>query len=182
MYNYYIYAYINNKTGLPYYIGKGSGKRAYTKRGRIVSVPKNKNNIIFMENNLSEIGALALERFYIRWYGRKDIGSGILMNKTDGGDGVSGVKMPDPWNKNLSKEEDERLMQYSKNAKKNMKEGKLFCIGIWSKGKTFDEEHRNKLKEKAENRKKIECPHCGKKVISQMYSRWHGDNCKSRRG
>lgn len=83
--NYYVYAYISSK-GIPYYIGKGKDKRAVEKHH--VTVPRDRSKIIFLETNLTEIGALALERRYIKWYGRKDIGTGILHNKTDGGDGV----------------------------------------------------------------------------------------------
>lgn len=88
---YYVYAYLRKSNSTPYYIGKGKDGRAYA-RSHSVSVPKDRQFIVFLERNLTEVGALALERRYIRWYGRKNSkdNPGVLRNKTDGGEGTSG--------------------------------------------------------------------------------------------
>lgn len=94
---YYLYAYIRSKDtkiakkGTPYYLGKGSTNRAWTGK-HSVSIPKDRKYIIILESNLTEMGALALEVFYIRWYGRQDNNTGILRNLSDGGEGPSGYK------------------------------------------------------------------------------------------
>lgn len=120
-YIYYIYAYIRSKpsrngrfpAGTPYYIGKGKGKdyRCYKPHKGIV-VPKDRRYIVIMESNLSNCGALALDRRYIMWYGRVASGTGCLRNLTDGGDGhVGRVSVKDKDGNTFSVDvKDERLL------------------------------------------------------------------------
>ena len=86
---YYCYVY-KREDGTPYYIGKGKGSRAFITSRRIISPPRDRTNIIFTCEGVSETEAFEMEVALISLLGRKDLGTGILRNQTDGGDGISG--------------------------------------------------------------------------------------------
>jgi len=97
MNRFYVYAYTRSissasgEAGSFYYIGKGTGRRAYE------HAPKSKGKIDisrvhFLSENMNESDAFQLEMLLIHLYGRIDLGTGCLRNLTDGGEGLSGHK------------------------------------------------------------------------------------------
>lgn len=86
---FYTYAYLRKGDRTPYYIGKGKDNRAFVKH-KGISVPKDRSKIIFLKQNLTEAEAFKHEEYMISVFGRKDLGTGILLNRTNGGEGSSG--------------------------------------------------------------------------------------------
>jgi hypothetical protein len=84
---FYTYAYLREDR-TPYYIGKGQRRRLYENSGKPCATPKDKNQIIFLKQNLTEQEAFKHEIYMIAVFGRKDLHTGILYNKSDGGDGT----------------------------------------------------------------------------------------------
>lgn len=88
MLEFYTYLWIR-KDGTPYYVGKGHDDRAFTGRGHGVHCPQDRTRIM-VQHWESEDKAFEMEIKLIRFFGRKDNGTGMLRNLTDGGDGRSG--------------------------------------------------------------------------------------------
>ena len=100
-YRFYTYAYLREDR-TPYYIGKGQTRRMYQQGGKPCGVPKDKSRIILLKKNLTEEEAFKHEIYMIAVFGRIDLGTGILHNRTGGGEGNSGWIMPDDVKEKLS--------------------------------------------------------------------------------
>ena len=127
----YVIFYIN---GIPYYVGKGKRSRAtshiinsHNKQLRSLFKKHGDNApIVILRDKMTEPEAFALEILLIKTIGRLDIGTGPLVNHTDGGEGTTGW-VPTP--ETLAK------------------------LGQHLKGKSLSETHRAKLRGYRESRK-----------------------------
>jgi hypothetical protein len=77
--------------GTPYYVGKGTGRRAFTPHGHRISCPQERSRIIVFPM-LNEVEAFESEIALIELFGRKDLGTGCLRNLTNGGENPPSAK------------------------------------------------------------------------------------------
>lgn len=93
MYNIRLYQHIRLDTNEIFYIGIGGGTRPWdTRRSKFWKNIANKcgYRVDIIEDCLTWDQAKELEIMLIKFYGRRDLGLGPLVNLTDGGDGAVG--------------------------------------------------------------------------------------------
>ena len=178
---FYTYAYLRIN-GTPYYVGKGEKSRAYNKNHNNVYVPP-KERIIFLKKNILEEEAFKHEIYMISVFGRKDLGTGILHNRTNGGDGSSGRIVTESQKKKQSEKMKGRkgtviseegrkklsqIMRGNKRGRPHTQETKN-KISKAHKGKKLTKEHRKTLSEVHTDVKKGPCSQKTKDKISKAH-------------
>lgn len=177
-----------DKDNMPFYIGKGKGssrwrpiahiqqKSAHTMTGRkIKKLGADQVKVHFLHENLTEQEAYHWERYWIKYLGRRDNGTGQLTNHTDGGEGTSGWNCTEETKRKISKTRKARALSQGENnpmfGRKHTEEAKQeMCkvrkgvklsnvhkqkISYTLKGRIFSPEHRKKLSEAALIRERL---------------------------
>ena len=170
---FYTYAYLReDKT--PYYIGKGEGNRAYRKGKNEVKPPKDKSRIIFLKQKLIEEEAFKHEEYMIAVFGRKDLGTGILRNKTNGGEGPSGWVPSKETRKNWSEmRKGENAYWYGKNHSQETRE-KMKKERSGEKNAMYGKTHNEKTRDKMSK------SHIGRPGTYGMLGKSHTEEAKQK--
>lgn len=152
---FYVYKLIDPVTLLPFYIGKGSGRRIFKHEDQVIQniIPNNNKHLFHKINkiikhgqkiiyekvieNVNEETAFKMEIEEIHRIGRHDLHKGPLCNLTNGGDGISGLYQQNVGEKNP---------MYGKNHTDKTKK----IISEKRRSRIWDfhhsEDHKNKLK------------------------------------
>jgi hypothetical protein len=176
--DFYIYLHSRLDDGIPFYVGKGRSKRAYSKGGRSdfwnSVVTKHGLLVEIIANNLTENEAFLHERRLISFYGR--LQNGPLINLTDGGEGVSGHNEGNQnWRFRVETEETRRKKSESHKGKKRPKHSKFMKGNNWPRtGRGFGYIHLESTKQKLRdaNLGKKQTAETRAKMSEAQFKRW----------
>jgi len=170
--NFYTYMWLR-EDGTPYYVGKTNKLRRTYGEKHSVNPPTSSRIIVNCWE--SEDKALEMEKWFIALFGRKDNGTGVLRNHTDGGEGTSGNIRPEhaieaQRSKMLGRVVSEETKQKIREAQigNNNPSHKRAGDGHWNKGLVRSEETREKIREA---RKKQDMSHKKRTVCKRGHAR-----------
>lgn len=161
MEDFYVYQLRREDSGLPFYIGKGRGRRIHDHFSPSrLAVKSNKNKVIAQAvkegvkilrekicENISENGAFLMEVGLISKYGRTDEGTGILSNMSSGAEGTFGrIVKPGKKLSMITKTKISKSLKgkpKSKEACENISLAKSGC-----KGREWSQESKDKVSNK----------------------------------
>jgi hypothetical protein len=198
---YYVYSFIDSRIGIPFYIGKGkmsyqrhkqhfmghSLRRRYPAAIRISQIKQEGGNVLveIIAEHLSERDAIELERNLIsKWKRVSHHSDGVLVNKTLGGEGLSGWNHSSETRKKISRivkakfATGERVP--SLKGKKNPSykispEARARLIAFrtgrpsWNRGKSYDLGRRNGKKSALTQSKSVS----GRERVLNTDGTWH---------
>ena len=156
-----VYQHRKKDTGELFYIGIGNNKRRATstfKRSQLWHNIVNKHglNVEITHSDICWEEACCIEQYLISFYGRRDLGTGILINMTDGGDGRYGAKISEETRIKMSnshKGKPGARTGYKNSDETREKIRQHFLIhGSPNKDKPKTEEHRRKISETLKKR------------------------------
>lgn len=179
----YVYRHIRLDKNEPFYIGIGSDtdyKRAFKKTQRTwywQNIASSGYDVDILLENLTWEQACEKEKEFIALYGRKDLGTGTLVNMTDGGEG--NLNPPESIRKKISAAHKGKP---SHRLNKPLTEAHKKNISNALKGVSKSKEHVEKNKTAAKNRVRLKCEYCNVVANINNYKLWHGDRCKSKLG
>lgn len=153
MNNVKLYIHRRKDTNEVFYVGIGLKNRPFSKKHRNIHwhniVNKFDYIIEILFDNLTWKKAFKLEIALIKKYGRKDLGLGNLVNKTDGGEGCYGFKHSEEYIKSMTGSNNRMFgKKYSKEERGAIAQ-KLRGNKNHFFGKTHSEETREILRQKA---------------------------------
>ena len=201
-----VYRHRRGDTGEVFYVGIGRRReRAYSNKSRNRHWHRIVSNVEYEVDVLIEGAsweqAVEVEIGLIASYGRRDLGTGSLVNLTNGGDGQLGTVRSEERRKQQSdRMTGEKNPMYRKNHSEDTRQ-KISEAGKGRKLPTFTEEYRQKISEAKKGKKRpdlaarnklnvgkklkkkptaqVECPHCSLVGGANNMKRWHFNNCKN---